>query len=245
MRIRPHNEFSPLQETPVSHSYGTVSTSIDEGIFNRRSISNFKRTSRPSSIPLFRSLTNPGVQTSGLRDLASRLNAQRPISAYDAALRTGGDSEQGADARINGIRVWYSSYSSIDWLHDAIKDSVRFSRLRRRKTIRARIRLFVDKSLGWVIVTIVGVLTAVVAFLVVRSEQWLFDSGDGYCTRSWLLPKRICCSVMDDVTAWSPTLSCTEWRTWAEVFQYTPGEPLGEVVQYVAYTIHSVRSTTY
>ncbi|KAK7472833.1 hypothetical protein VKT23_000940 [Stygiomarasmius scandens] len=108
----------------------------------------------------------------------SRLTAQRPISAYDAPLADKNDGEQASDsdmdAKINGIRVWYSSFSSIDWLHDAIKDSVRFSRLRRRRTsIRARLRLAFDRSLGWIVVTVVGLLTAVIAFLVVRSEQWL------------------------------------------------------------------------
>ena len=241
---RPLTEYSPLQETPTSQTYGTLASSIDENRFSRRSLANFKGASRPTSIPLYRSLTNPGAQNSGFRDLASRLNAQRPISAYDAALRTKGDSEQDADARINGIRVWYSSYSSIDWLHDAIKDSVRFAKLRRRKSVRARIRLFVDKSLGWVIVTIVGILTAIVAFLVVRSEQWLFDLKDGYCGHSWWLPMRFCCPVLDDAFRSSALEACSEWRTWEEVFSYSSDEPLSEVIRYVAYTILSVRPSS-
>lgn len=234
-------ENSPLQETDTSRTYGTL-VSIDDRLFSRRSLANFKRPSRPTSVPLYRSLTNPGSQHANIRDLASRLNAQRPISAYDAALRTKGDSGQDADARINGIRVWYSSYSSIDWLHDAIKDSVRFAKLRRRQSVRARIRLFIDKSLGWVIVTIVGILTAIVAFLVVRSEQWLFDLKDGYCGPSWWLPMRFCCPSSDDLASLSPE-PCPEWRTWAEVFfSYNSGEPLSEVIWYIAYTIVAVRS---
>lgn len=246
LSTRPLTENSPLQETDNSRTYGTL-VSIDDRLFSRRSLASIKRSSRPTSVPLYRSLTNPGGQNAGIRDLASRLNAQRPISAYDAALRTKGDSGQDADARINGIRVWYSSYSSIDWLHDAIKDSVRFAKLRRRNSVRARIRLFIDKSLGWVMVTIVGILTAIVAFLVVRSEQWLFDLKDGYCGRSWWLPMRFCCPILDDVATLSPAFleePCPEWRTWAEVFSYNSGEPLSEVIQYVAYTILSVRPSS-
>ena len=243
LTTHPLTENSPLQETDTSRAYGTL-VSIDDRLFSRRSLANIKRTSR---VPLYRTLTNPGGQTAGFRDLASRLNAQRPISAYDAALRTKGDSAQDADARINGIRVWYSSYSSIDWLHDAIKDSVRFAKLRRRNSVRARIRLFIDKSLGWVIVTIVGILTAIVAFLVVRSEQWLFDLKDGYCGRSWWLPMRFCCPILDDVASLSPAFleePCPEWRTWAEFFSYNSGEPLSEVIRYIAYTVLSVRSSS-
>lgn len=50
----------------------------------------------------------------------------RPISAYDEALtfQSGDHAEVQATAdaaRINGVRVWYSSFTSIDWLHDAVR----------------------------------------------------------------------------------------------------------------------------
>jgi chloride channel 3/4/5 len=99
----------------------------------------------------FREYTEPG---SYLR--------QRPISAYDSNLvkdlkaQSAQEPDSDTAAMINGIRVWYSSFTGIDWLHDAIKDSVRRSRLHRRKSLRGRIRLAVDRSIGWVIVTIVG-----------------------------------------------------------------------------------------
>jgi len=38
-------------------------------------------------------------------------------------------------------------------LHDAIKDLVRFTRLRRGKSLRSHLRLLFDKSLGWIIVS--------------------------------------------------------------------------------------------
>ncbi|KAJ8475169.1 hypothetical protein ONZ45_g15702 [Pleurotus djamor] len=162
--------------------------------------------------------------TSSLKNFTfSRLTSQRPISAYDAPLQAPA-LEESADggAKLNGIRVWYSSFSSIDWLHDAIKDSVRFSRLRRRrKSLRNRLRLVFDKSLGWIIVTIVGFLTAVVAFLVVRSEQWLFDIKEGYCADSWSKAKRFCCPVAGEIvnelfTHVDPDENCPAWRTWTQ-----------------------------
>jgi len=180
---------------------------------------------------------------------------ERPIPAYDAALglqSSASNVETAPDAKINGIRVWYSSFSSIDWLHDAIKDSVRFSRLRKKKSLRARIRLIVDKSLGWWIVTIVGFLAAVVAFLIVRSEQWLFDSKEGYCRDKWWKAKRYCCP---DRTEGHPLQSgsiatrfvetCDAWRTWVQVFgpSMRKGRWISleqEIVEYVAYTLLAV-----
>ncbi|KAF8630644.1 hypothetical protein AX15_002795 [Amanita polypyramis BW_CC] len=240
LELRPPDEQSSLHEAQNLPSYGTVPSS-SQRLFSRRSL-----IGRHNSVPLHRSLTSPNIQytRSSFRDLASRLSIQRPISAYDAALRTKDGNEQDADARINGIRVWYSSYSSIDWLHDAIKDSVRFAKLRRRKSIRSRIRLFLDKSLGWVIVTIVGFLTAIVAFLVVRSEQWLFDLKEGSCQEGWWMAKRFCCPGFNDITSstlLSPEVDCPSWRTWVEVFSRRMTEyPLGDVVQYIVYTIIAV-----
>ena len=180
---------------------------------------------------------------------------ERPISAYDAALGLQSDrldKETEPDAKINGIRVWYSSFSSIDWLHDAIKDSVRFSRLRKRRSLRARVRLIIDKSIGWWIVTIVGFLTAIVAFLIVRSEQWLFDSKEGYCRENWRKAKRFCCPEQADGRTIHHNFAelhilegCDIWRTWAQAFGSTT--PNGgwfdieqEVIEYIAYAIVAV-----
>lgn len=189
----------------------------------------------------------------GISSSYFRYNAQRPISAYDApALVDQASSEDDLHARTNGIRVWYSSFSSIDWIHDAIKDSVRFSRLRRGKSIRSKVRLLVDKSMGWIIVTLVGFLTAIIAFLVVRGEQWLFDFKEGYCRTGWTKAKRFCCPAdeVDGVHNILPFVtsrmseSCRDWRTWAEVFGASmPGgrmEYQAEVVQYVSYTFVAV-----
>lgn len=182
--------------------------------------------------------------------------AQRPISAYDTpVVKDSFDShEPEFDVKANGIRVWYSSFTSIDWLHDAIKDSVRQSRLRRGKSKRARLRRQLDRSIGWIIVSIVGFLTAVVAFLIVRSEQWLFDIKDGYCHDGWWKAKRFCCPVIDEgeLTRILPLFvtpvedPCDAWRTWAEAFG-----PLAEkggrwvnleaeMIEYVSYAVIAV-----
>jgi len=187
-----------------------------------------------------RSLAPPTLRARAL----SRLTNERPISAYDLPLNTSkGEVTSDPDAQINGIRVWYSSFTSIDWLHDAIKDSVRFARLRRRRrSFRARVRLLVDKSLGWLVVTVVGFLTAIVAFLVVRSEQWLFDSKEGYCHSAWWKAKHFCCAETSNIMG-PPRAGrgeCPEWRKWATVLA-GDGKGLGvDVVEYGSYILIAV-----
>lgn len=200
-------------------------------------------------VPLTRSVTVTGPDSLSTfspafthRDtLRSRISQQRPISAYDAQLANfnSDTADTGIDVRTNGFRVWYSSFSSIDWLHDAIKDSVRFARLRRGKSIRSRVRLAFDKSLGWIIVTVVGFLTAVAAFLVVRAEQWLFDLKQGYCKTAWWYAQHSCCPLPDE----SLDGHCPAWRTWSDVFASWTGSELGggeSAVQYLTYTIIAV-----
>jgi chloride channel 3/4/5 len=176
---------------------------------------------------------------------------QRSISAYDAPLAQQPDQldkEVEADAKTNGIRVWYSSFSSIDWLHDAIKDSVRFSRLRKRKSLRARLRLAFDKCIGWWIVTIIGFLTAIVAFLIVRSEQWLFSLKEGYCSENVWRAKRLCCPPDGNDAIPPPDFlemslvieDCVAWRTWSQVFGSAVNGDLEGVIQYIAYAFVAV-----
>jgi chloride channel 3/4/5 len=155
----------------------------------------------------------------------------------------------------SGIRVWYSSFSSIDWLHDAIKDSVRRLRLRRHTSIHGRIRRQIDRSVGWIIVTIVGILTAVAAFLIVRSEQWLFELKDGYCRNGWWKAKRSCCPSLTEgngglrfhpLSAFAFDESCSAWSSWAEFFSYHQDNESKlriEGINYASYTCIAVRQS--
>jgi len=189
------------------------------------------------------SVSTPATPTVGHSILRSRMGSERPISAYDKPYEPETEANGDVDAKINGVRVWYSSFSSIDWLHDAIKDAARFSRLRRRKSVRARIRLAFDKSLGWIIVTIVGFLTALAAFLIIRTEQVLFDLKEGYCGDNWLLAQRFCCPSSDDAifTSRPPSdTSCPAWRSWPEVFHSAPEASSSLTIEFASYIIIAV-----
>jgi chloride channel 3/4/5 len=193
--------------------------------------------------------TSPTTQKYGSLDRTSIFRSQRPISAYDAPFRgLGQPGESDLDAegvRANGIRVWYSSFSSIDWLHDIIKDSTRIYRLRHRKSIRGRMRNVADRLMGWIIVTIVGFLVAVTAFLIVRSEQWLFDIKYGYCTAGWWKARRFCCPSVSDTRTFALGASsevCSAWLPWGEAFTNTRASQLSQtLVGRATYSLAAVR----
>jgi len=187
----------------------------------------------------------------------SRFSIQRPISAYDQPLPAGAPvgwvpDESEAAVKTNGIRVWYSSFTSIDWLHDSIKDTARQARLRRRKSRRGKLRRELDRSIGWLVVSIVGFLTAIIAFMIVRSEQLLFDLKTGYCTDGWLRSKRFCCPVVEESASRIPHFLsmrvaeddfCPSWALWGDVFGPAAGSTdwiREQAVEWVAYTVLAV-----
>ena len=43
----------------------------------------------------------------------------KPAETYDPG--EGSESDTDEAARVNGVRVWYSSFTSIDWLHDVVR----------------------------------------------------------------------------------------------------------------------------
>lgn len=109
-------------------------------------------------------------------------------------------------------------------------------------------------------VSIVGFLTAIAAFGIIRLEQWLFDIKEGYCGAAWYKAKRFCCPVLGaDVTSSAPAanlqfptthlnngsdlLPCADWVSWAERFDGRRKMPGAEewIVEYTVYTLFAVR----
>lgn len=91
---------------------------------------------------------------------------------------------------------------SSDWIHDAIKHSLRLRRLRRLKEtegVRGWLKNVWDSSQGWLLVTMIGSVTALIAFAVISAEMVLFDLKGGYCRPDWRLAKRFCCPALDAV----------------------------------------------
>jgi len=107
-------------------------------------------------------------------------------------------------------RVWYDQFTSTDWVHDSIADAYRVKALRSRKDIRGRIQAWFDGAQGWVLVAIIGCLTAFLAYLVNVTESTMFDYKNGYCSAAWYKSRKRCCSG---------ATRCEDWVHWSEVIR--------------------------
>nr|POE47862.1 isoform 4 of h(+)/cl(-) exchange transporter 3 [Quercus suber] len=125
-----------------------------------------------------------------------------------------------ADSSV-GERLPYNDYTTIDWLHDLVKDSYRLRFIHDRRGFRYKLVSLLDEASGWLAVAIIGTLTACVAFLVDVAEATVSDWKLGYCARNPLLTREACCL---DKTPLSVQLNATEqtgpecggFREWSE-----------------------------
>ena len=109
-------------------------------------------------------------------------------------------------------RVWYDQFTSTDWVHDSIVDNFRVRALRARKDIRGRIKARLDGAEGWILVAIVGCITACIAYFVDVTENSIFDIKEGFCRDGWYYSKYKCCFAKEE---------CSSWRSWGEVMEFT------------------------
>jgi chloride channel 3/4/5 len=106
--------------------------------------------------------------------------------------------------------VWYDQYTSTDWVQDSISDAFRLKELRSRKGFRGRAEALFDSAQGWILVAVIGCVTAGIAYIVDVSESVIFDLKTGYCSHTWYYGKRSCCegaSTCDQWTRWSVSLT--------------------------------------
>ncbi|PNS17463.1 hypothetical protein CAC42_7146 [Sphaceloma murrayae] len=119
------------------------------------------------------------------------------------------DQEDLSKSTMVDDRAWYDQFTSTDWVHDSIADAFRVKELRSRRDFVGRLLALYDASQGWILVAIIGCLTAAVAYLIDVTEAVVFDIKTGYCSTGWYLSKRRCCegvSICDNWTRWSISL---------------------------------------
>lgn len=105
-------------------------------------------------------------------------------------------------------RAWYDQFTSTDWVHDSIADGIRLRRLRSREDMRGRLLALFDSSQGWLLVAVIGCITAVFAYFVDVTENTIYDLKEGFCTQTWFSGRKNCC--LDEK-------SCPAWRPWSEI----------------------------
>ena len=126
-------------------------------------------------------------------------------------------------------RVWYDQFTSTDWVHDSIADTFRVRDLRSRKDIRGRLYAWFDGAQGWILVAIIGCITACIAYFVNVTETSIFDIKEGYCRNGWYFGKRKCCYGAE---------VCPAWRTWGVTLKITGLEE--RWIDFIAYVFFVV-----
>ncbi|KAF2496007.1 chloride channel-like protein 3 [Lophium mytilinum] len=117
-----------------------------------------------------------------------------------------------------GERLPYNDYTTIDWLHDLVKDSYRFRYIKSRKGLRYELVSLFEASSGWIAVMIIGTLTACVAFVVDVAEATVSDWKLGYCTRNPLLNREACCEDKTPLLGIQSEIGdqCKHFQLWSE-----------------------------
>jgi chloride channel 3/4/5 len=158
----------------------------------------------------------------------SRTFSQRLVTALGVERRAAMESSlsQSKSSFWHDDRVWYDQFTSTDWVHDSIADAYRVKALRSRKDLRGRLIAWFDGAQGWILVAIIGLLTAIVAYLVNVTESTLFDWKQGYCTRTWYMNRKMCCDGAS---------TCDEWLHWSQVVRTDRLNSTG--TQFVAFTV--------
>ncbi|KAF1961870.1 voltage-gated protein/chloride channel-like protein [Byssothecium circinans] len=167
--------------------------------------------SMPGTIPGTPRRHNNQMPTSRRRRHSRRGSfSQRLVNALGERPQSMENSMQASRASIfQDTRVWYDQFTSTDWVRDSINDAFRVKALRSRKDFRGRLAAWFDGAQGWILVAIIGILTAVVAYLVNITENTLFDWKEGHCTNGWYKSKKTCCigaTICDDWLHWSRVL---------------------------------------
>ena len=126
-------------------------------------------------------------------------------------------------------RVWYDQFTSTDWVHDSIADAYRLRELRSRKDLRGRLYAWADGAQGWILVAIIGCITACIAYFVDITETTIFDVKEGYCSHTWYFSKAKCCLRAED---------CPLWTSWGDAMSFTGvGKTWIDLIFYVLFAV--------
>ncbi|RVX70442.1 hypothetical protein B0A52_05941 [Exophiala mesophila] len=188
--------------------------------------------SMPES-PRSRQLSRVNSASGSLRRRRSHSRRQSgqlsPLWTRKSGLRTPKLSQSLLGALSTEDRLWYDQFTSTDWVHDSIADGYRILELRKKKGFRGRVGLLLDSAQGWILVAIIGVITALMAYLVDVTESTIFDLKRGYCQAGWYLSRTDCCNG---------ERTCDQWQTWSQAIH--PSGVSSVSVEYLAFIIGSM-----
>ncbi|KAG4425655.1 hypothetical protein IFR04_001117 [Cadophora malorum] len=118
-----------------------------------------------------------------------------------------------------GERLPYNDYTTIDWLHDLIKDSFRHRAIKSRTSLKGKFLASWDSCQGWVAASMIGILTAIVAFCVDVAEATISDYKAGYCSSNVLRSRETCCTERSPLNPQEGVgEDCADWMMWSEKY---------------------------
>lgn len=175
---------------PPIRSYTTMSVNSSPDVHIRISpaVSNPRRSRQPSRAVSRR----PSMDTN---------RPENPVQQSQATSKTS------AGSGWLDERTWYDQFTSTDWVHDSIADGARLRALRSRKDIRGRLLALFDGAQGWILVAVIGCLTATAAYFVDVTEDSMFDLKEGFCTTRWFRSRKHCCLHYSE--------ECPAWKSWS------------------------------
>ncbi|KAJ3219530.1 hypothetical protein HDU67_000475 [Dinochytrium kinnereticum] len=141
--------------------------------------------------------------------------------------RTGDYDDDALTKEGNGLRVWYDDYTTIDWIHDYVKERVRVRTLRSQQGFRGFFMNNFDALQAWILILLIGVFCGSLASFVNYSEMLLSDLKEGYCTTNPLSTKSLCCRNNSTQT------TCVFWRPWSDPLTKDPIQT--SWIEYVIY----------
>jgi len=141
------------------------------------------------------------------------------------------DEQQLAGSTV-GERLPYNDYTTIDWLHDLVKDSYRYRYIHSRRGIRYKALSLFDACSGWIAVILIGTLTACVAFVVDVGVATVSDWKVGYCKTNYFLPRERCCVEKTPLLLLRASSElgeeyCEAWHAWSPSYARSFGVYVG------------------
>lgn len=101
-----------------------------------------------------------------------------------------------------------------------MKDSYRYRSIHKPDGIRNRLYSLFDSCTGWIAVSIIGTITACVAFIVDVATATVSDWKFGYCTANPFLSRERCCGQETQllINSGSPEGSCSDFVLWSDTY---------------------------
>ncbi|KAI9343982.1 chloride channel [Obelidium mucronatum] len=136
------------------------------------------------------------------------------------------------NSQRNGLRDWYPDYSSIDWIHDSLKERIRIRALRALGGLSGAWENAMDSLQGWFLLFITGLTIGAIASAIDVGESLLLTWRDGFCSAHiWTTKERCCAAVpppkhgnntQSSINPFAtyyfplPPTECANWVSWSD-----------------------------